>query len=84
MKLKKAMPKFFALLIVLSTILSLTPVFALATDNTTEAAAIAASEESVTRAEECEIHFATIGGVRHYRIWSLTYGYWKTDWIPCT
>ena len=34
-----------------------------------------------TRQEETEWHFRTYLGRRQMRLWSVTYGYWLTDWI---
>lgn len=34
-------------------------------------------------AEETEWYFKTINGVEYKRLWSVTYGKWLTDWIPC-
>ena len=31
--------------------------------------------------EETQIFWRTMNGQLQYRVWSLTYGYWKTDWI---
>ena len=36
-----------------------------------------------TQAEQVVICYRTRDGVREMRLWSLTYGYWKTDWMPC-
>ena len=33
-------------------------------------------------AEEIQVNYMTFSGVLHYRIWSVSYGYWKTDWTP--
>lgn len=35
------------------------------------------------RAEEVRWYFRTYNGVKQMRLWSLTYGYWLTDWIDC-
>lgn len=40
--------------------------------------------EISTRAEEIGYAYRiTEDGVKQYRIWSYTYGKWKTDWINC-
>ena len=39
--------------------------------------------DAVIQSEEIRIYYRTRDGVREMRIWSLTYGYWKTDWFPC-
>ena len=35
------------------------------------------------QSEEIAICYRTRDGVREMRLWSVTYGYWKTDWFPC-
>lgn len=38
--------------------------------------------EENTRAEETEwVYRITDDGLLQMRLWSITYGYWKTDWI---
>ncbi len=37
---------------------------------------------AVTYAEEVRWYFRTRDGVEEMRLWSLTYQYWLTDWIP--
>lgn len=37
---------------------------------------------AVARAEEFRWYFRTRDGVEEMRLWSLTYQYWVTDWIP--
>jgi len=38
--------------------------------------------EENTRAEETEwVYRITDDGLFQKRLWSITYGYWKTDWI---
>lgn len=34
------------------------------------------------RAEEVRWYYRNNNGVDEMRLWSLTYGYWKTAWIP--
>ena len=39
------------------------------------------STEENTRAEETEWHYRITGdGLFQRRLWSITYGYWLTDW----
>lgn len=38
--------------------------------------------ESVWRVEETVWYFRTYNGQPQRRLWSITYAYWKTDWIP--
>ena len=41
-----------------------------------------AETESVSRAEETAWYYrVTDDGLLQKRLWSLTYGYWLTDWI---
>ncbi|MPM15692.1 hypothetical protein SDC9_62063 [bioreactor metagenome] len=43
-------------------------------------------QESVVvspRAEEVEWYYRVIDGKYQKRKWSITYGYWLTDWIDC-
>lgn len=35
----------------------------------------------VTRAEETKWYYRTYGGKVQKRLWSITYGYWKTAWM---
>ena len=35
-----------------------------------------------TQGEEVHIYYRDNNGVIEMRVWSLTYGYWMTDWIP--
>lgn len=35
------------------------------------------------RAEEVKWYYRTYNGVLQMRLWSVTYGYWLTDWINC-
>lgn len=41
------------------------------------------AEETVMRGEEIMYYYRDHYGVKQYRIWSITYGKWKTDWINC-
>ena len=36
---------------------------------------------STEEAEETQIFWRTMNGQLQFRVWSITYGYWKTDWI---
>ena len=48
-------------------------------DETTEELVIPGDQ---TRAEETEWYYRITGdGLFQRRLWSCTYGYWKTDWI---
>lgn len=35
------------------------------------------------RAEQLTYHYRTYNGRTQYRIWSITLGKWKTNWINC-
>lgn len=39
------------------------------------------TEEEPTRQEEFMWYYRTYEGRRQKRLWSITYGYWVTDWI---
>ncbi|MDO4539936.1 MAG: hypothetical protein Q4B48_02365 [Syntrophomonadaceae bacterium] len=39
-------------------------------------------ETNPTRAEETMWYFRNNNGVLEKRLWSITYRYWKTDWMP--
>lgn len=39
--------------------------------------------EEITRVEEFKWYYRTYNGHCQMRLWSLTYGYWVTDWIDC-
>lgn len=34
------------------------------------------------RAEVTKWYYRTVDGVKEKRLWSVTYGYWITDWMP--
>ena len=36
-----------------------------------------------TREEMFKWYYRLYNGVKQKRLWSLTYGYWVTDWIDC-
>ena len=38
-------------------------------------------ERSFARAEQTRWYLRAHNGVKQKRLWSVTYGYWKTDWI---
>jgi hypothetical protein len=35
-----------------------------------------------TRAEVTKWYYRNHEGVKQKRLWSVTYGYWKTEWMP--
>jgi len=35
------------------------------------------------RAEQVKWYYRNHDGVKQKRLWSVTYGYWKTKWINC-
>ena len=46
-----------------------------------EPAQAIAGEVHIAGGEETQIYWRTMNGVLQFRVWSLTYGYWKTDWM---
>ena len=40
-------------------------------------------DEEPGRSEEFMWFYRIHNGVQQKRLWSLTYGYWATDWIDC-
>ncbi len=34
-------------------------------------------------AEETKWYYTTINGIYYKRLWSITYGKWLTEWMPC-
>lgn len=44
---------------------------------------IYAVSEEPTRQEQFEWYYRIYNGHQQKRLWSLTYGYWVTDWIDC-
>jgi len=38
-------------------------------------------EEQISRAEQTRWYLRVHNGIKQKRLWSLTYGYWKTNWI---
>ena len=47
----------------------------------TELAQAIAGEVHIAGGEQTQIYFRTVDGVLQFRVWSITYGYWKTDWM---
>ena len=41
-----------------------------------------ALQNDVTKAEVTKWYYRNIDGVKEKRLWSITYGYWKTEWMP--
>ncbi len=39
--------------------------------------------DAVVLAEEFRWYYRMHNGVKEMRLWSITYGYWVTDWVPC-
>jgi len=56
-----------------------TPVFGATLSGTTEV--VSKGEPSFARVEETMWYFRTHNGVRQRRLWSITYGHWKTAWM---
>lgn len=76
------MKKLFALLLILQMLC--TPAFAAEMTVATTGPANTEQTEVQPRAEETEWYFRwnEEKGIYEKRLWSYTYGYWKTDWIP--
>lgn len=75
------MKRLVSLILALVLCFSLSAVAFAATEETPVAETSAEAEEP-TRAEETEwIVRITDDGLIQIRLWSITYGYWKTDWI---
>lgn len=34
------------------------------------------------RVEQTRWYYRVRDGIKEKRLWSITYGYWKTDWMP--
>jgi len=39
--------------------------------------------DEIARGEEIAYCYRDYNGKPQYRIWSITFGVWKTDWIDC-
>ena len=77
---RKFATKLLSTLLILITVLSFPVTLANAANIENESDDKSASE-IVTRAEQIEYYFRYYNGKRQYRIWSITFGKWKTDWI---
>lgn len=78
------MKRIISLIIALVMCFSLSAaVFAESTDTPDEETTLElVIEDDQTRAEETEWYYRITGdGLFQRRLWSITYGYWKTDWI---
>ena len=43
----------------------------------------AQSNAGLMRVEEFKWYYRDYNGECQRRLWSVTYGYWVTDWLPC-
>lgn len=77
-KIKSLLICFLLMLTAFSSALAV-PAFA---ESAVSQAAASASEISPL-AEQTKTYYRTYNGRRQYRIWSITYQYWLTDWIDC-
>lgn len=77
-KIKSLLICFLLMLTAFSSALAV-PAFA---EPAVSQAAASASEISPC-AEQTKTYYRTYNGRRQYRIWSITYQYWLTDWIDC-
>ncbi len=46
------------------------------------ASSLPSASNAITRAEEFRWYYRNNNGVEEMRLWSLTYQYWVTDWVP--
>ncbi|MDL2288340.1 hypothetical protein LJC32_03045 [Oscillospiraceae bacterium OttesenSCG-928-F05] len=77
MKKRNFAKRSIALLISVVTFLSLSTAFAA---DVSREAVKDDNEGITTRAEELAYYYRIYNGQRQQRIWSVTYGYWKTGW----
>lgn len=78
------MKRILSLLLVLIIAVSLSvPAFAAGVEapDGSDIEIIAVEPGEPTRAEETAWYYRVYYGMVQKRLWSLTYGYWKTDWI---
>lgn len=77
------MKKIVSLLMSLVLFVSLTvPAFAdFVNDSMQDETVVVSSDTGGTRLEETEWYYRIADGLFQKRLWSLTYGYWLTDWI---
>ena len=78
------MKRLFSMLLALIMVLSISSAaFAagLEAPDGSDVEIIAVEPGESTRAEETEWYYRVYDGMLQARLWSLTYGYWKTDWI---
>ena len=77
------MKRILSLILALVMCLSLSAtVFAESGETPEEAVQELANDGDQTRPEETEWYYRiTDDGLFQRRLWSITYGYWKTDWI---
>lgn len=80
MKMKRKLLTFLAAVLLLSSLMGVVP--ALAYCETSEAE-MTAYDTGTMRTEETKWYFRIYGDKLQMRLWSITYGYWKTDWIDC-
>lgn len=78
--MKAKLSKILVALLIIGSILG--PATALAAEvNETTVTASKVDESIGTRAEESQWVYKIFDGWLQKRLWSNTYGYWKTDWI---
>lgn len=76
------MKRFIALFVALMLCLSISAGAFAAAAPEDNAPVVTGSSEEPTRAEETQWYTRTTpDGLIQMRLWSITYGYWKTDWI---
>ncbi len=77
--MKKIVVTFLSMLIVVT--INVTPMAIAESRHHFEAANATTSIQP--RVEETEWIYRTYNGKKQKRLWSITHGYWLTDWIDC-
>jgi len=81
--MRKKSIKAVSLILAVITIFSVLSIsgFAVNSNNDNEVSDDAAT--GVMRGEELIRYYRLYNGKQQYRIWSITYEMWRTDWIDC-
>lgn len=77
----KRLLSFFLTLTILLSIPSAVLAASLEAPDGSDVEIIAVEPGDPTRAEETAWYFRVHNGIVQKRLWSITYGYWLTDWI---
>ena len=81
MRTKRIIFRFVGLLLMLFCLTSFST--AIAAESNQQDLPNSSKEEISVRAEQTEWHYRIYNGKLQRRLWSITYGYWKTDWMDC-